>query len=73
MIEKRFFCILPDEFVFSQLACLDGIVEAIKNGGLTEAQKIDLEAAEAELQGDEMDGPVMKRKVNCNPNITPNT
>ena len=51
VIEKKFYCILPEPFVLSELATMDGIVEAIKNGGLTEAQKSDLETVEMEMLG----------------------
>ena len=63
VIEKKFYCILSDEFIFSQLATIDGIGEAIKNGGLTDTQKEALEAAERELAMDQANGakPVVKK------------
>ena len=60
VIEKKFYCILPDEFIFSQLATIDGIALAIKNGGLTDSQKEELETAEREMA---MDQPAAPRKV----------
>lgn len=64
VIEKKFYCILSDEFIFSQLATIDGIVEAVKNGGLTDAQKEALEAAEREMAMEEK-YPVNKKQPLC--------
>ena len=65
VIEKRFYCNIPDEFLFSHLASLNGFVEAIKIGELSPTQKNELESAGRDMQVDAADGrtvPVVRRK-----------
>ena len=62
VVERRFYCNIPDEFLFSQLATLQGIASAVKLGELTTDQRAELEAAEREMQGDAGAAPVVQRR-----------
>jgi acyl carrier protein len=43
VLEKRFYCNIPDEFMFTEICSLDGLAEAVKIGQLTESQKTFME------------------------------
>eukprot|EP00602_Paraphysomonas_sp_CaronLab_P007959 CAMPEP_0185034110 /NCGR_PEP_ID=MMETSP1103-20130426/23687_1 /TAXON_ID=36769 /ORGANISM="Paraphysomonas bandaiensis, Strain Caron Lab Isolate" /LENGTH=811 /DNA_ID=CAMNT_0027570633 /DNA_START=15 /DNA_END=2450 /DNA_ORIENTATION=+ len=48
VIENRFYCEFPDEFMFTQRATIHELAMAVKNGGLTSSQRMFLESSSAD-------------------------
>lgn len=48
VLQKKFFCVLPDEYLFSQHATLNELAHAVKHGGMTSEQKQFMEEGEKE-------------------------
>lgn len=64
-LQKRFFCSLPDDFLFSQKATLNELSQSVARGGLTVAQAEFMQSASAAPggEGERRAAPVVPKRT----------
>ncbi|KAJ1414623.1 hypothetical protein B484DRAFT_164417 [Ochromonadaceae sp. CCMP2298] len=55
VLEKRFYCDIPDDFLFTGLATLEQLALAVQGGQMTEEQRVQYEGMQGEAGGAEVD------------------
>lgn len=60
----RFYCTLPDDFLFSQMACLDQLSKAVRHGGITPAQEAFMAAPPSD-EGPRRGAPIAPNSPLC--------